>query len=108
LRQRRSDASPHTSYLFKFLKNAPGRQRSRERLSSITDLQTSSISTGPQIPTPKPPFTWKGAQYSLSFRGVNRLSRNFFCARNGTARKRVQARFTSLIFAKCRLPTETT
>ena len=29
LHQRRSDASPHTSYLFEFLKNIPGRQRPR-------------------------------------------------------------------------------
>jgi hypothetical protein len=43
LHQRRSDASPHTSYLFEFLKNNPRRQRPGERLSSIAEIRTPSI-----------------------------------------------------------------
>jgi hypothetical protein len=65
-----ADASPHTSYLFEFLKSYPRRQRSGERLSSIADFETSSI----QNQVSKSPFTWKGAQYSPRFGPVNGLS----------------------------------
>jgi hypothetical protein len=68
------DASPHTSYLFEFLKSYPRRQRSGERLSSIADFQGPST-TGKSR---KAPFTWKGAQYSRGFGPVNHACRNTF------------------------------
>jgi hypothetical protein len=70
------DASPHTSYLFKFLKSYPRRQRSGERLSSIAGFEGPSIFGKSQ----KSPFTWKGAQYSRGFGPVNALPSIFFWA----------------------------
>ena len=70
LHQRCIDASPHTSYLFEFLKNAPEATRARGELPSIARFWTPSITARSR----KTPFTWKGAQYIPGFSPVNRLS----------------------------------
>jgi hypothetical protein len=75
--QRRHDASPHTNYLFEFLKSVPGRQRSRERLRSIAQIQGPSMHGKSRNSR----FTWKGAQYSRGLRGVNRWPRSLSGAR---------------------------
>jgi hypothetical protein len=68
LRQRHSDASPHTSYLFEFLKNNPRRQRPGQRLPSIARFPIPSITARSRISR----FAWKGAQYSPDRASVNR------------------------------------